>query len=90
MMMNILRKHFLGTPISRLAQLKSPIGRLAFPGVGGIAVVIFRILTERVGCRDAVDDGEEKLLSWTSWEDAINREMEWYLNCPSGRTAGVV
>ena len=39
-------------------------------------------LPKRVGWHDAVYDTEGKLLPWTSWDDAIDREMKWYLNCP--------
>ena len=30
----------------------------------------------------AVYDKNGKLLPWTSWDDALKREMNWYLNCP--------
>jgi hypothetical protein len=30
----------------------------------------------------AVHDARGILLPWTSWEDAIDREMNWYLRCP--------
>lgn len=38
----------------------------------------------RVGFHVAAYDAAGKLVPWTSWEDAIDREMAWYLNCPIG------
>jgi hypothetical protein len=35
-----------------------------------------------IGNHRAIYDGNGILLPWTSWEDAIGREMQWYLNCP--------
>ncbi len=37
---------------------------------------------ERIGFHKARYDADGKLLPWTSWNDALAREMEWYLNCP--------
>jgi hypothetical protein len=39
-------------------------------------------LPKQIGFHEAVYDGSGKLLPWTPWEDAIGREMEWYLKCP--------
>ena len=39
-------------------------------------------LPEKVGFHRAVYDADGKLLPWTTWDDAIDREMNWYLNCP--------
>jgi len=39
-------------------------------------------LPEKVGFHRAVYDADGKLLAWTTWDDAIDREMNWYLNCP--------
>ena len=39
-------------------------------------------LPDRIGWHKAVYDADGKLLPWTSWDDAIDREMQWYLNCP--------
>ena len=36
----------------------------------------------KIGFHEAVYDESGKLLPWTAWEDAIGREMEWYLKCP--------
>jgi len=41
-----------------------------------------RALPERVGFHSAIYDADGKLVPWTSWDDAIDREMNWYLNCP--------
>lgn len=42
---------------------------------------------QQVGFHKASYDTDGKLLPWTSWEDAIAREMAWYLNCPLGTNA---
>jgi hypothetical protein len=39
-------------------------------------------LPEKIGFHRAVYDADGRLLPWTSWDDAIDREMNWYLNCP--------
>lgn len=39
-------------------------------------------LPKHVGFHDAVYDADGKLLPWTSWDDALAREMDWYLKCP--------
>ncbi len=38
----------------------------------------------RVGFHEAIYDAGGRLLPWTTWEDAVEREMAWYLNCPLG------
>jgi len=35
-----------------------------------------------IGNHRAVYDSRGLLLPWTSWSDAISREMNWYLRCP--------
>ena len=35
-----------------------------------------------IGNHAAIYDNNGMLLPWTSWKDAIAREMQWYLNCP--------
>ena len=35
-----------------------------------------------IGNHPAIYDGDGMLLPWTSWQDAISREMQWYLHCP--------
>jgi hypothetical protein len=35
-----------------------------------------------IGNHPAVYDSRGTLLPWTSWQDAIDREMKWYLACP--------
>src|SRR5580692_12261303 len=35
-----------------------------------------------IGNHTAIYDSHGTLLPWTSWQDAITREMEWYLQCP--------
>jgi len=36
----------------------------------------------RIAGHVAKYDAHGQLLPWTSWSDAIDREMEWYLRCP--------
>ena len=38
--------------------------------------------SEKIGFHQTVYDVDGKLLPWTTWDDAIDREMNWYLNCP--------
>src|ERR1700743_3487269 len=35
-----------------------------------------------IGNHPAIYDNKGMLLPWTSWQDAIHREMQWYLQCP--------
>ena len=37
---------------------------------------------QTIGNHKAVYDAHGTLLAWTSWQDALDREMKWYLNCP--------
>ena len=37
-----------------------------------------------IGFHEAVYDDAGKLLPWTSWDEILRLEMEWYLGCPSG------
>jgi hypothetical protein len=37
---------------------------------------------QNIGNHKAVYDARGTLLSWTSWQEALDREMKWYLNCP--------
>jgi hypothetical protein len=39
-------------------------------------------LPATVGFHKAVYDADGKLAPWTSWDDAIRREMDFYLKCP--------
>ena len=36
----------------------------------------------KIGKHQAIYDGHGVLLPWTFWEDALNREMQWYLKSP--------
>jgi hypothetical protein len=36
----------------------------------------------KLGAHRAVYASDGSLLPWTSWEDALDREMKWYLQCP--------
>lgn len=35
-----------------------------------------------IGNHPAIYDSNGMLLPWTSWQDAITREIQWYLQCP--------
>ena len=39
-------------------------------------------LGQQIGNHKAVYDPNGILLPWTSWKDALDREMSWYLKCP--------
>ena len=49
-----------------------------------LSITPFVALTQpvEIGNHTAVYDGKGMLLPWTSWEDAVHREMQWYLQCP--------
>ena len=42
-------------------------------------------LAQTLGNHKLVYDGRGILLPWTAWEDALEREMNWYLRCPVER-----
>ena len=37
---------------------------------------------QTIGNHPALYDEHGTLLAWTPWRDAIEREVNWYLNCP--------
>ena len=37
---------------------------------------------QTIGNHPAIYDANGVLLPWTSWRDALNREVNWYLKCP--------
>src|SRR5436853_4814894 len=37
---------------------------------------------QTIGNHKAVYDNHGALLPWTSWSDALDREMKWYSRCP--------
>jgi hypothetical protein len=41
-------------------------------------------LGQNLGNHPAVYDAHGALLPWTPWRDALQREVNWYLNCPLG------
>lgn len=52
-----------------------------------LAVILFSSVlaaaeNPAIGNHRAVYDPRGLLLPWTSWTDALNREMNWYLKCP--------
>jgi hypothetical protein len=42
----------------------------------------FPATAQEIGNHRAVYDDKGMLLPWTSWRDAVDREMQWYLRCP--------
>jgi len=47
-----------------------------------LAVVPLVSPAQTLGSHNAVYDAKGILQPWTSWQDAIDREMNWYLQCP--------
>ena len=43
---------------------------------------LVKLLPKRLGFHKTKYDENGTLLPWTSWDDALAREMNWYLNCP--------
>ncbi len=43
---------------------------------------IEKLLPERFGFHYTNYDNNGTLLPWTNWDDALQREMNWYLDCP--------
>lgn len=43
-------------------------------------------LPNQIGFHATKLDTSGKLLPWTSWEDALSREMAWYLRAPRGKS----
>ena len=43
-------------------------------------------LPKKIGFHVAKYDRERLLSPWTSWEDAIKREMDWYYKAPIGKS----
>jgi hypothetical protein len=44
--------------------------------------VVAACSAQTIGKHKSVYDARGTLLPWTSWQDALDREMKWYLNCP--------
>ena len=53
-----------------------------FITAGAFVVVAFSAAGQEIGNHKAVYDDKGMLLPWTSWRDAVDREMQWYLHCP--------
>ena len=53
-------------------------------GPDGLRGLLLAISTgaQTIGNHPAVYDRRGNLKPWTSWRDAINREVNWYLKCP--------
>ncbi len=46
------------------------------------AILAAACSAQTIGNHKAVYDAHGTLLPWTSWQDALDREMKWYLNSP--------
>src|SRR5579863_4377876 len=64
-------------PISRNLVCFCAAALLAWTGTGCL-----RAENPAIGNHRAVYDTKGMLAPWTSWSDALNREMNWYLACP--------
>ena len=50
-----------------------------------IAQETFNYMPEKIGWHEAKyndNEKEPKIVPWTTWDDALEREMKWYLNAP--------
>lgn len=50
--------------------------------LSALIVLAAACAAQTIGNHKAVYDARGALLPWTSWQDALEREMKWYLNCP--------
>jgi hypothetical protein len=50
--------------------------------LGGLFALVSAIPAQNLGSHPAVYDQHGILRPWTPWRDAIQREVNWYLNCP--------
>ncbi|MFN7994132.1 MAG: hypothetical protein U0Q18_11045 [Bryobacteraceae bacterium] len=50
--------------------------------IGAFAPYLLRGDNPYIGNHRAVYDSRGALLPWTSWKNALDREMKWYLACP--------
>ena len=53
--------------------------------MGVVGMAMAEELPERIGFHKAVYDEGGKLLPWTSWREALTREMDFYLKCPADK-----
>ena len=65
--------------ISRYATMKVFIARVV---VLVICIGLLPAVAQNLGNHPAVYDARGVLQPWTSWPDALGREVEWYLSCP--------
>ena len=74
----ILSAFNVGTEHARLA----PKARgLCLNSICALSLVL-AVPAQNIGNHPAVYDEHGILLPWTPWRDAIQREVNWYLNCP--------
>jgi len=45
-----------------------------------------RNLPEKIGFHTAIYDHQGKLQPWTTWEEALKKEMSWYYHAPIGKS----
>ncbi len=71
--------------VATLALLLGPVGALIVaapqPSKSG-ALASSEENALKIGNHKAAYDAQGILLPWTSWRDAIEREVNWYLKCP--------
>lgn len=53
-----------------------------FPLTVSSADAVPAALHAKIGFHKAIYNADGKLVPWTAWTIAIDREMNWYLNCP--------
>ena len=75
-----------GTALRKIGFRPIPIDEIGLYDdayrAGTAVTAVGEDLPERVGWHKAQYDADGKLIPWTSWQDAVDREMKWYLNCP--------
>src|ERR1035437_4262729 len=50
--------------------------------LGCLLGLVSALPAQNIGNHPAAYDQQGVLLPWTPWRDAIQREVNWYLNCP--------
>ena len=55
---------------------------VACVGLFSLLAVTLAAQAQTIGNHRAIYDANGALLPWTPWRDAIQREVNWYLNCP--------
>lgn len=55
---------------------------IAFACLGGSNSTLFATDVTTIGNHPAIYDANGMLRPWTTWRDALDREMKWYARCP--------